>query len=285
MTRRSGIMLCYPFELRRLQNEVRGQFPWRPPYLLQPKLDGERCRAVVGMNNTVYLWSSEQNLITSVPHINEALEDMCLPLDLEFDGELYIHEETFGDLHSIISQKNQLADNYDLMEYHIFDIIDETMTQLERSVHLSRFRFHSPLFHVKNTMIDTIGEVLQWIDNYTDRGYEGIILRELSAMYVRKRSSAIMKFKPKKSDYYLIVGVEQEISVLGHPKPSLGALVCISDEGTSFNVGSGFTQDQRRQWWLERDILIGRTVHVQYQNINPEGAPRFPVFLSLNGEG
>ena len=281
MTKRSGILLCYPFEERRLRNEIRGQQRWSPPFLLQPKLDGERCRAVVGPENTVHLWSSEQNLIESVPHINEAIEEMCLPLGLELDGELYIHEEEFGSLHSIISQKNQLADDFDRMEFHIFDLIDETMSQLERAVHLSRIKFHPPLFPVKNVMIDSVDEVLTWLETFTDHGYEGIILRELNAMYVRRRSPQIMKFKPKKSDWYQIVGTTQEIDILGHPKASLGALICISDEGTAFNVGSGFTADQRRSWWQDRESLVGKLCHVQYQNINPSGAPRFPVFLDV----
>jgi len=279
MTKRAGIQLCYPFELRRLRNEVRGQFPWKPPFLLQPKLDGERCRAIVGTDNTVHLWSSEQNLIESVPHINEALEDMCLPLGLELDGELYIHEEEFGNLHSIISQKNALSEDYDRMEYHVFDIIDETLTQLERSVHLSRIKFHPPIFPVKNTMVSTIEEVLHWVESFTDHGYEGIILRELSALYVRKRSSAVMKYKPKKSDYYTIIGANQLIDQFNHAKPLLGSFTCISNDGTPFNVGSGFTEDQRRAYWL--DPPIGQVAHVQYQNINPSGAPRFPVFISV----
>ena len=279
MTKRTGIMLCYPFELRRLQNQIRGQFPWKPPFLLQPKLEGERCRAVIGPDNTVHLWSSEQNLIESVPHINEALEDLCLPMGLEFDGELYIHEEEFGDLHSIISQKNALAEDYDRMEYHIFDIIDETMSQLERAVHLSRIKFNPPIVAVKNTMVYTIDEVLQWVENFTDHGYEGIIIRELSAPYVRKRSSAVMKYKPKKSDYYTIIGVNQLVNKFGHPKPLLGSFTCAGNDGTPFNVGSGFTEEQRREFWLNPPI--NRLVHVQYQNINPSGAPKFPVFLGI----
>ena len=39
MGKRTGIMLCYPFEEKRLNK-------WNPPYIIQPKLDGERCRAV-----------------------------------------------------------------------------------------------------------------------------------------------------------------------------------------------------------------------------------------------
>jgi len=281
MNKRTGCMLAYPFELRRLHNKIRGQALWTPPFLLQSKLDGERCRAIVGPDNTVHLWSSEANLIESAPHINLALEEMCLPLGLELDGELYIHETDFGDLHSIISQKNQLADNYDTLEYHIFDLVDETMTQLERAVHLSRIKFYPPLFAVPNTMVSTIDEVLKWVESFTDHGYEGIILRELSGTYIRRRSPLMMKYKPHQSDYYTIIGAQQEVDKFGHLKPSLGALICTSDEGTVFNVGSGFTAEQRRDYWLNQAELIGKLAHIKYQNITPNKVPRFPVFKTV----
>jgi len=34
--KRAGVQLCYPFEEKRLAK-------WEPPYIVQPKLDGERC--------------------------------------------------------------------------------------------------------------------------------------------------------------------------------------------------------------------------------------------------
>ena len=60
-----NIMKCYPFEEKRLAK-------WKPPYIVQPKFDGVRCRAIP--TDTGYLLvSSEENVIFSVPHINEEL--------------------------------------------------------------------------------------------------------------------------------------------------------------------------------------------------------------------
>ncbi|MCK5604596.1 hypothetical protein KAR91_22095 [Candidatus Pacearchaeota archaeon] len=278
---RSGIMLCYPFELRRLKNEIRGQTPWTAPFLLQPKLDGERCRAIIAPNGSVHLWSSEEHLITSVPHINEAIEKIKLQPGTELDGELYIHGTDFGELHSIIGRTVNIADDHETMEYHVFDLIDLTMSQLERTVYLKRMKFKPPIFIVEHTVVETEIEVTDFLISFTDLGYEGVIIRELSALYIRRRSTQIMKFKPKKSDVYQVVDFRQEQDQFGNPKESLGSLVCISDEGTAFNVGSGFTQDQRRLWWAERYNLIGKIVNVQYQHINPSGVPRFPVFLDI----
>jgi hypothetical protein len=56
---RTGIMLCYPFEEKRLNK-------WGNKFLLQPKLDGDRCRAIFDEYGKVKLLSSEENEFNSV---------------------------------------------------------------------------------------------------------------------------------------------------------------------------------------------------------------------------
>ena len=87
-TRRKGILLCYPFEEKRLAK-------WAPPYIVQPKYDGVRCRAIPIKDNNYLLLSSEENVYYSVPHINEELKSLNLNSDLELDGELYCHGMSF----------------------------------------------------------------------------------------------------------------------------------------------------------------------------------------------
>ena len=76
-----NIMKCYPFEEKRLAK-------WQPPFIVQPKYDGVRCRAVPTESGTLLL-SSEENVIFSVPHINEMFDK--LNINSELDGELYCH--------------------------------------------------------------------------------------------------------------------------------------------------------------------------------------------------
>ncbi len=278
-SRRQGIMLAHPFDERRLTNSIRRQRPWNPPFLLQPKLDGERCRALIGPR--VVLFSSEQHVIKSVPHINEALAALNLPHGLELDGELYQHGTDFSEIHSKVGRSATLHLDYESMDYHIFDLVDPNMPQLDPLQYLPPIPFKPPLELVKTHVISSLAEVYEWMTSFVDFGYEGIILREANNLYVRRRSTQMMKFKPKKSDYYPVIGFTEEISITGEPKNSLGALVCTSDEGTTFNVGSGFTADQRHELWKRRHELVGCVCHVKYQNITSNHVPRFPVFCEL----
>src|SRR5574343_1381655 len=118
---RKGIQLCYPFEEKRLSK-------WTPPYAVQPKYDGVRCRALK-LADTYLLLSSEENIIY-LPHITEALND--LKLDYEFDGELYRHNLAFEQINSVTSRTvNPHHDAYQI-EFHIFDIVDENLLQIHR---------------------------------------------------------------------------------------------------------------------------------------------------------
>ena len=269
---RSQIQLCYPFEEKRL-------LKWQPPYIIQPKLDGERCRAVwVEEIQKFKLFSSECNLIFSVPHIEEAMKHY--PPN-EYDGELYVHGMDFEDVHSIVGRTTNMHVEFWKMEYHIFDIINEE-PQVMRTLELQRLGDYGPIKTVPYHAVMDFEDVMNVYNNYLADGYEGMIVRNSGAGYVRKRSTMMLKFKPKKDDYYKIVGFNEEIDKDGNPKDSLGSFICTSDEGTLFNVGSGFTREQRETYWATKELLVNQLCHVQYQNITSgKGVPRFPIFMEV----
>lgn len=278
---RSGIMLAYPFEEKRL-------LKWRPPFLVQPKLDGDRCRALPEPN-CVRLLSSEENDVTGIPHIWEYLAKLGEVLAfIELDGEGYTHGMCHELIHSIMSRSAaNLHPQYYELEYWIFDVVEpismsERINSLVRLVEIFK-QVPGPCHVVPFEVAKNLDDVMRAYDKFVGLGYEGIIVRDHEAPYVRKRSTRVMKFKPKQEDHYVILGYEEEISIEGKPKGSLGALVCRANEGEStFNVGTGFTADARRTLWARRQELPGKIVRVAYQHITTgRGVPRFPVFCEI----
>lgn len=273
---RTGIMLAYPFEEKRLKK-------WSPPYIVQPKLDGERCRFIP---EGALLLSSQENIFYSVPHIRQALID--LGVNVELDGELYSHGMHFEDIHSIVSRENNLHPDYQQMEYHIFDVVTP-YPQGTRTLSITRnyfqcLPFNSPIKLVPYYLANDLDEIMRVYDQILDQGYEGIIVRECTAPYVRKRSTFMMKFKPKKQDDYLIIGYTEEISIEGRPKGRLGAFICKGDDGTEFNVGSGFTAEQRERYWQNPESFVGLYARIEYQHITSTGGvPRFPRIVTVMG--
>jgi DNA ligase-1 len=118
-------------------------------------------------------------------------------------------------------------------------------------------------------------------------GYEGIMIKDPTAKYECKRSTAWLKQKP-------FIEVTLEVKAYeegtGRNEGRLGALVCsgVDDEREIMvNVGSGFSDDNRTEFWTSRDVLIGKLVEVRADAItqNQDGtwSLRFPRFKTFRG--
>jgi len=269
----SGIMKAAPFEEKRLAK-------WEPPYIVQPKFDGVRCRAIP-VENGYLLLSSEENVIFSVPHINEELNNIGMRIEL--DGELYCHEMTFEEIISITSRTVNLHYEHKDIKFHVFDIVNERPqhTRLVELIGLRRFKLDN-IEVSPHWICDTFDEVMRVYDKLIELDYEGMIVRHKDAPYERKRSTLVMKFKPKKEDEYEILGWKEEIDKDGNPKGTLGAVILASGDGSTFSAGSGFTRQQRVDLWNERDKLQGRNCRIQYQHLTSgKKVPRFPIFVEV----
>jgi DNA ligase-1 len=86
-----------------------------------------------------------------------------------------------------------------------------------------------------------------------------------------------------------VTGVEEGT---GRNVGKLGALVCEGvDDGKRIvvNVGSGFSDSQRNEYWVDKDTMIGQVVEVradaatQSQDSDQVWSLRFPRFLRFRG--
>jgi DNA ligase 1 len=274
-----GIMKAYPLEEKRLAK-------WQPPYIVQPKFDGDRCRAIKLASGSFILLSSEENIFSSVPHINKLFDTNSSILPPEFDGELYshhLHKEGGHELiHSIVSRTVNLHPRYEEMQFHLFDIPNQDI-QAKRLIQVKNFPLKDDrLVLAPYYICNNLDDVLRSYDLILSQGYEGIIVRNIENFYERKRSTLVMKFKPKQQDEYVICGFKEEVDQYGTPKDTLGSLTCKSGNGSTFDVGTGFTDDLRKHFWDARQLLIGATAVVKYQHITSGNkVPRFPVFVKI----
>ena len=227
--------------------------------------------------------SSEENQIISVPLILEEIDKFSAEFSwsFELDGELYRHGMNWEEVSSITSRTTNLHPRHDEMQYHVFDLVDETLNQAQRLKKLGKLlagRKNSRIKLVPLQMAWSLDEVRKAFDYFISLGYEGIIIRNFEAPYLRRRSTFGMKFKPKKSDLYPITGF-----VEGHGKYSetIGAIICESD-GQQFEVGSfSLTDERRKELWFKRFELTKFNCKVGYQHRWSSGKPKSGVFLEL----
>ena len=140
-----------------------------------------------------------------------------------------------------------------------------------------------------------------------EKGGEGCIVRSTYGEYKFGRSASknpeLQKVKRFDDAEFKVVGYAQfetnqnelERDERGYAKRStskdgkvlveqLGSLVCVLPDGRTFNVGSGFTLQQRKDLWENRGMLVGKLAKVQYFGYSPDGIPLLPVFLDFRKE-
>ena len=278
MSKRAGIQLAYPFEEKRLAK-------WQPPYIVQPKFDGDRC-SNTPLPSAPLLLSSEENPFFSVPHINEQLTKDGLFI-FPWDGELYSHELFLEGghelIHSIASRTVNLHPRHKELEFHIFDVKWSHLDQTRRLMWLNGMKdeFGPNIKLAPYWICETLDEIKRTYDRVIKEGYEGIIVRHFLGDYREKRSVFMMKFKPKKKDEYIAVGWNEEVSKDGIPKGRIGSIICASQLGDEFAVSAGLNDGQREKLWKVRDQISGCGVIVHYQHLTNKQIPKGSFDLEI----
>jgi ATP-dependent DNA ligase len=140
------------------------------------------------------------------------------------------------------------------------------------------------IWAVTSSIVETIEQAQEIFQEYLAEGFEGIILKDGAGVWEDKRSKTQIKFKGELECDLKIVAVEEG---KGKAVGMLGAIICESADGiVKVNVGSGFNDAQRKQYWKEN--LVDKIVAVKYnsriKNKAGEESLFLPVFIELRDD-
>jgi DNA ligase-1 len=274
------------------KKEIEKVFKNCNPVIVQPKLDGFRCIAIY-KNGIVTLYSRTRKKISTVPLINEQLLELInkfLNKDLEyiFDGELYNHifKDDFNKLCSII-KRDEIHENHNMVQYHIYDYIDFKIVNSERIQFLNKIaKFIKEEHHyinnikiVSSSISLSFEDIDAKLEIALNKGYEGVMIRVPSGLYESKRSNNLLKYKNFIDEEFLIVdSVEGNGKLQGH----IGSFVCKTNDGKLFNVKMDGKLDTLRELFLIRDQLVNKYITVKFFQYTNDGVPRFPVGKAIH---
>jgi DNA ligase 1 len=273
--------------------------------LLEPKLDGVRCITVVNYEaRTVIQYTRNGKVLENFSHIADALLDNIDDLGRSYvlDGEVV--SSSFQTLMKQVHRKEDVKSTdarlmlFDILPLSEFQKGKSTLGQKRRSALLKTL---TPIFNkcgsidvIEQTEVDLgsyVGELQfkQYNKDAIDAGFEGIMIKDPNAVYECKRSASWLKQKPFIEVSLAIVDIEEGT---GKNEGRLGALICEGeDDGKVIrvNVGSGFTDDQRFEYWMDKESLVGQIVEVRAdaatrsQDSEALWSLRFPRFLRFRG--
>lgn len=247
------------------------------PAYTQPKLDGHRCIAII-KDGVATLWTRTRKPIMGVPHINAALKAANLP-DCVLDGELYNHDyrDRFEELTSFIKRPVPKP-GHEVVQYHVYDIVtDEIFYARMLSLRDLPVAARGPIVVVETRMVQDEDEAMMLFEYFTEKGYEGSMLRNAQSLYENKRSYGLQKVKEFLDTEYEIVEVTEGRGRMA----GKAVFVCETDASETFRVKMKGSLDSLRQYVDDPSLAIGKRLTVQYQGLTADGIPRFPIGLRI----
>lgn len=255
--------------------------------MLAKKIDWNRikypCWASVkkdGVRGTFYpeeFYSRRGLAFVGLDHIIEELSD----IDYKLDGELTVPGETFQVGSGMIRSNNPTPRAC----FSIFELPDYDRPFRERILAMDDFRNYSPhVTSLKQWLIPGKKALLQMYKLARQQGHEGLIVRPYDYKYVGSRSYSWMKLKPLMEDLELkcvrvYEGTGKYIGMLG------GATVEYhNSKGMKLvDVGSGFTDAQRQEYWMwpGESPLIGAILQCEAMEETDDGSLRHPIFKEV----
>jgi DNA ligase-1 len=289
---------------------------------LEPKLDGVRVLMMVVRQGTIYprttsvvCYSRNGKEFDNFSHIEDQVIDnvseIIAAADKVDDIQSGILKEGFvldgevvGNTFQELMRQARRKDNVDADDsiFHVFDIIP--LADFQRGYWNAPLSKRIALLETMKTAfakmpnaellphlqvdLDTSegnNQLERYAKDMVNAGFEGIMIKNLEAPYLCKRSTDWMKWKPVHDYDLTVIGIEPGT---GKHKGRMGALVCEGeDDGKHIvvNVGSGYTDTERQEYWDDQTSVIGQTVVVMADAVtmNQDGSyslrfPRFKTF-------
>lgn len=263
----------------------------RNGYYITEKLDGNRCIASYEDGNWVF-----RSRNGKLMHVNFDMGD--LPKEFVYDGEVMSRDQTVssmkltmnlkygvqsyayrdGEFNSTSGLINRHSGEKDLI-YNIFDIMVDGIPYYERRKELERICEDAMFSNdvrivpvIARSMYEDLNDLTSYyLGNVCNMGGEGIMINLGSGIYCHKRTDQLLKFKQVQSMDMIVSSVQEGN---GKYEYMVGAINCFcnTDDGKSIevSVGSGLSDEQRANWMLHPEKIIGKVVEIQYFSISQD---------------
>lgn len=271
----------------------------RFPILASPKLDGIRC--------TVWGGKPYTRSLKEIPNAHIRAVFAKADLQYQFDGELIVGDVNAKDVYNQTVKGVMAHSGEPKFSFWIFDMVLDCWDAEQRQKMLSQCTLPEFAGIIPQTMINNESELQAYEAEQLALGFEGVILRGLDGMYKHGRSTVkegyLLKVKRFTDSEAVVVGMEELLrnqneaftNELGHtarssakdgkvPMDTMGALICRTLDGVEFNIGTGFTAEQRQRVWNAKADIIGKLAKYKHFEIGAKDKPRHPVFIGFRDE-
>lgn len=276
------------------------KFPWSKGVYSQIKADGMFANVSHFEDGEVTIQSRNGSPFP-LDHFSELVDEVrkYVPRGYQLHGELLmmrgrvsgfevLDRQTGNGLFNKILKDGDFDRSVYTPKYEAWDIIPISEARIKNKYKVpysqrialltKHLQFNSNfLALIETRVVNSMEEANEHYREALDRGLEGTIVKSPDAIWQDSTSKDQVKMKLEFEVDLRVVGYEEG---KGKASGMLGALVCESADGQlKVNVGSGFSDDLRRQIWESRDLDI---ITVKANSIMPpENKPHHSLFLPI----
>lgn len=189
------------------------------------------------------------------------------------DGELWIDRNKFEQVLSCVS-KSTATPCWQNVKFMMFDLPKSTLNFTDRVEQMKQLvnQVKSPYLKVVHQFrLLTLADLDEKLADIVNQKGEGLMLHYEKAFYTVGKSQNIMKLKPYQEAQAIVL---KHLKGKGKYKQMLGALQVKTTEGIIFKIGTGFSDNDRRN-----PPAIGSIITFKYIGKTQRGVPKFASFL------
>ena len=234
-------------------------------YWVSEKLDGVRA-----------YWDGERLVSRSGNRFDAPLWFVEHFPRVPLDGELWMGRGTFERLSGAVRRQTPDGGQWRGIRFMVFDLPSSPAT-FDRRLQRLREMFEtieSPYVAlVEQFRVADRGELMDVLNRVVEGGGEGLMLHKDSSLYAAGRTGDLLKLKVHEDAEAVVVG---HLPGKGRLAGMLGALLVEMPDGRRFRLGTGFSDEERRN-----PPPLGATVTYKYHGKTRNGVPRFASFLRV----
>jgi DNA ligase-1 len=264
-------------------------------WYISRKLDGVRCLAII-RNGNISFFSRNGKEFDTLSIVKKEIEALGLN-NCVLDGEICLmNENGSDDFQGILKQIQRKDYTIPNPKFWVFDILtleefDSCSGKVSLSDRLNRINFNSDIIcNLSQYLVLSEESLLNLKKEAKELNWEGLIARR-NVGYEGERSKNMLKLKEFYDAEYEVkeaIMETQRLIVNGHEvEEEVLSAVIIEHKGSPVRVGSGFSLDERREYYLTPEKIVGKIICVQYfeETIDQNGnnSLRFPVFKANYG--
>lgn len=226
------------------------------------KLDGVRC-----FFDGERLISRQGNVFHAPQWFLDTLPKFAL------DGELWMGRQKFKQTISVVKRLDG-GEQWRNVRFMVFDAPEINLPFEERIEYLKE--------NIKNTefvqlhthsKVESRKHLQDLLKEVASNGAEGLMIREPGSFYDIGRSRTLLKVKQFHDGEAVVTGYTKGA---GRHKGVVGALEVRMSNGKEFNLGTGLSDEERRN-----PPSIGSTVTFTFAELTEDGIPRFSSFVCV----